>query len=144
MLTRAIAKHLDTLGIVSYSDTAVRGTNCFVQHMPDEPDAAVAIMATGGNALGSRLAYDEPNVQILVRGAAHDHATPYGTARSIFSALHCLDLTVLDVGGVDEVFVQSITALQSDPIPLGVDANERQEWSLNFACSTKSPTAHRS
>ena len=67
----------------------------------------------------------------------------YALARSIYDALHCLDGVTLDGGGPDEVHVIGCTAQQSDPIPLGPDALERPEWSLNFQLRTHSPTPHR-
>ena len=85
----------------------------------------------------------KPVVQVLVRGGKRTPMGGYERARAIYDALHCLDGVLLDDGGDDEVFVIGCTAQQSDPIPLGPDALERPEWSLNFQLTTHSPTTHR-
>lgn len=142
-LEAALAKRLDAqvAGLV-YDPAGVSG-NVFIATMPSDPDQAVMVMPTGGTGNGTRQAVDERTVQILVRGPRFDPRPGLVTARAIYSALDCLDLTTIDDGGADQVFIHSITALQSDPIPLGVDENDRHEWSLNFAVRIPVPTTHR-
>lgn len=142
MLAAALAKHLDGLGIVTFDPTG-RAGDCFVATMPAGPDEAVAVMPQPGLPQLTRSPHDLPGVQFLVRGPAHDPRPPYARARAIYEALTCLDLVTLDEGGVDEVYLVSLTAAQSEPVPIGQDDNHRHEWSVNFLARTYAPTAHR-
>lgn len=143
MFAVAVARHLAAVvpGLV-FDESGAAG-NVFVGSMPSGPDEAVAVMPTGGFGQPSKLAYDLPTLQILVRGRRCDPVAPYEHARAIYAELHCLDGVVLDQGGHHETRVVSITGMQSDPIPLGRDDNDRHEYSLNFAAHTHAPTTHR-
>lgn len=143
MIHAAIAKHLAAeIDSLTYSATTAGG-NVFVGWMPAGPDIAVAVMPAGGLRDGSRIPTDAPVVQVLVRGERHDHQASYELAREVYDRLHVLDLVTLDDGGTDEVFVIGCTAVQSDPIPLGPDSNDRPEWSLNFELLVPSVTTNR-
>lgn len=142
MIAVAIAKHIDAnVSGITRSNTA--GGNLFLGRMPDKPDEAVAVMPQPGLPQLDRSPTDLPTVQVLVRGAKRTPMSGYERARAIYDALNCLDGVLLDEGGDDEVFVIGCTAVQSDPIPLGPDATERPEWSLNFQLITHQPTTHR-
>lgn len=143
MLYRAIAKDLGASidGLTFAPDAA--GGNVFVGHMPNAPDAAVAIMPTGGDQQATRAATDLPTFQVLVRGDRFDVDGSYAVARAIYSRLACLDHVTLDDDGDDEVRVVGITPLQSDPTPIGRDENDRPEWSQNFSSRIHSPTLNR-
>lgn len=143
MLARAIAKHLATVVDGLTFDADDGGGSLFVNWMPSEPDVCVAVMPSGGLAQPTKAPTDLPTVQVLVRGDAADPDQGYPMARSIYAALTCLDGTVLDENGDDEVLVIGCTAVQSDPIPLGRDDNDRPEWSLNFQARTREPTTFR-
>jgi hypothetical protein len=139
----AVAKFLHSLDLVDLHLTDAGG-DAFIGHMPDAPAVAVMVTSTGGVEQASRLPYDEQTIQIIVRGDVRDPLGGYDLARRIFDALQCLDLVTLDDGGEHETFVMSTTAMQSDPVPMGRDGNDRSEWSLNFRMSVAAPTAHRS
>lgn len=142
MIEVALARYLHGLSIVTFDETGATG-DCFVATMPSTPDVAVMVTPTGGLPQLSRQPTDLPTVQFLVRGPRHDPRPPLARARRIIGALTCLDLVWLDQGGTAETFVNSCTAMQSDPISLGQDDNQRHEWAVNFALRTHSPTAHR-
>lgn len=143
MIAVAVAKHIDAnVTGVTRSTTAGAG-NLFLGRMPDQPDEAVAVMPQPGRPQYDRSPTDLPNVQVIVRGAKRTPMSGYERARAIYDALNCLDGVTLDPGGDDEVFLIGCTAQQSDPIPLGPDALERPEWSINFALTTHQPTTHR-
>ena len=143
MIATAVAKYLDAqVAGITLSSTAGAG-NIFLARMPDTPDEAVAVMPQPGLPALDKTPTDQPVVQVLVRGGKPTPMGGYARARAIYDALHCLDGVLLDDGGDDEVFVIGCTAQQSDPIPLGPDALERPEWSLNFQLTTHSPTTHR-
>lgn len=143
MLAVAVAKYLDDqLPDLTFREDQ-RGGNVFVASMPSEPDEAVAVMPSGGVEQPDRTGHDMPTLQILVRGKRMAPRPSYELARAIYSKLACLDLVVLDEDGPDEVKVIGCTAMQSDPVPLGQDANQRHEWSLNFRLHVHAPTANR-
>lgn len=143
MLYSAVAKHLPTVvpGLV-YDPTGTTG-NVFVALMPSTPDVAVAVMPAGGAPQPTLDPSDHPAVQILVRGPEHDPRPGLQLAGDIYGALQALDLTRLDPGGPDEVLVITCDARQTGPIPMGPDANDRHEWSLNFDFVVSAPTVHR-
>lgn len=142
MLVIAVARHLDGLGLVDYRPD-VEGGDAFIATWPSEPDECVVLFPTGGVQQGSAIPYDEPTFQIGTRGQRFDPRPSYERLRSIYGALTGLDGVTLDDGGEDEIRVSGITGLQSDPISLGVDSNQRHRWTLNFHAVTTAPTAHR-
>lgn len=145
MFARAIAKHLSgrTLGGVDLLFVANdAGGNVFVAHMPDQPDTAVAVMPDGGRAQLTKVAYDLPSVQLIVRSA--DPATAHDVAVAVMEALNCLDGVTLDDGGADEVSLVGLTAAQSHPIPMGLDPARRHEFSVPFDGTVSAPTTNRS
>lgn len=132
---RAIARHLDTQGLVTYSESTPTGIDCFLGRMPPSPDAAVGIFLNGGNRVegGFGMGYDEPVVQVQVRGAAYDVLGPKNLAQSIYDELHGMTATTLDPAGL-AVEVVRIVGVQSAPVGLGLDENERHQFSINLAC----------
>lgn len=143
MLATAIARHLAATVFGLTFNPAGPGGNVFVAHMPPAPDVAVAVMPTGGGWQPDRTGHDIPTVQLLVRAARHDIRTGFELAGACYGELTGLGPAALDPGGPDEVFLIGATALQSGPVSLGPDGNDRPEWSLNFRCHIHAPTAHR-
>lgn len=144
MLSAAIGKYLAAqLAALTFDATGATG-NVFVEWMPSTPDLAIAVMTQPGQSSLSKMPDDRPGVQVLVRGTRNNPRDGYDLARSIFGELAGLDLVTLDDAGVDEVFLIGCSPLQSEPVSIGQDANERFEWSLNFTCHTYNPTTHRS
>lgn len=138
MIGVAVALHLDALGLVDYRPDEVGG-DCFVDHMPQTPDGAVAIFHTGsGGEADFALPYDEPTVQVMVRGSG-DPRVSHGRAADIYGALHGLGHTTLPDGSL----LISCIALQSAPIAIGQDETGRHRHTLNFALDTFAPTTHR-
>jgi hypothetical protein len=143
MIAAAVARHLSTRIVGLRYDPVGKDGNVFVAFMPDRPNIAVAVMPTGGLPQMTKDPDDQPGVQIIVRGDRNMPRASYELARDIYGELTCLDLVTLDEGGDDEVFVVGCTALQSDPVPMGQDSNQRHEWSLNFGLHTHAPTLNR-
>lgn len=142
MISTAIAKHLHGLGLVVFDPVGTTG-NCFVEHMPPSPDLAVMVKSTGGNEQPTKDPSDNPVVQLLVRGAPYDPTGPHDLAKALYSALQVLDGVWLDQAGPDAAWVIGCTGIQSSPIGIGQDDQQRHEWSLNFSLHTHSPTANR-
>lgn len=145
MIEAAIAKYLDAnVDGLTYSDGG-SGGNVHVDEMPTTPDIAVSVRHYGADAQLTTTATDYPTVQVMVRGARHQRRAAYAMARSIYSALHCLDNVTLDDGGEDELWLIGSTALQSGPVPLPPTTGEdRPRYALNLRCRVAAPTAHRS
>jgi hypothetical protein len=139
----AVARYLHSLNLVVFDETAHTG-NCFCGYMPSEPDEAVMILPTGGNPLicGSVHGYDEPVVQVMVRGT-HDSRVSETLALAIYNALQGLHNTTLDPGGDAEVYLVNCVSLQSYPASIGTDEKGRHRFSLNFALHVRALTTHR-
>lgn len=150
-LHRALGRHLGgsvsgnthTPGAVTGLRWDPAGTtgNVFLAHMPDQPDVAVTIMAAGGRRQATKGAYDLPGVQLLVRHTAPH--TGLDLAQAIYDQLACLDHVTLAAATADAVFVHGLTPQQSGPIPMGLDAARRYEWSLNFDSMIRNATSLR-
>ena len=68
-LLDGIARHLADKGIVTFETAAAPGGDCFIDNMPSEPDEAVALSTyDDAREPDSLLGYDEPRVQVRVRG----------------------------------------------------------------------------
>jgi hypothetical protein len=136
-LLDGIARYLDQLGLVEFDETGTTG-DCFEEVMPDKPDSAVSLTLYGGPEPDSKLPYEEPRVQVRVRGGA-DPRVSRARAQAIYSALHGLDHETLP----DGTFVVLCIAI-STPASIGRDTNSRHEHVINFRCEITSVTAHRS
>lgn len=104
------------------------GGDCFIDRLPDEPHKAVMIRGTGGPQADMKFAYDNPTFQVWVRDPA-GRLPAYDRARGLYNALHGLWSVELTPGGT---WVVSCRGIQSEPVPMGQDANGREEFSLNF------------
>jgi hypothetical protein len=78
--------------LIAQSVLTAAGTDHWINWMPDVPDAAVALYETAGEAptlgLGADgVQYENPHLQIVVRGAQDDTQTPLATAVTIMKEL---------------------------------------------------------
>lgn len=142
MIAAAYARHLGSLGIVSFEPT--HGGDCFIVHMPDKPKAAVCITPGPGPHDGSLAPVDTTALQFRVRGEHPiDVRAPYARALAIHHALDGMDLVTLDEGGPDEVHVISTVAVGSTPGFIGFDTHKLPEWVVNVLARHHAPSAHR-
>lgn len=147
MITAALLRYLDGQGLVTYD----RGRpDAFLEDMPDVPVASVAAFARPGSAdTDGGNGYDSPGVQFLVRGDPDDAGTPgrarsgFGRAAAIRAALHGLSNVLLAEGTADEVWLVQCLAVQSQPINVGDDPDDRPRWSVEVQCEVYAPTALR-
>jgi hypothetical protein len=135
------------VGLVVYGRA---GTDAFLEDMPDKPVAAVAAFARpGGAETDGGHGYDEPAVQLLIRGDKTNPQTPgrarsgYDRALAIRDALHGLSGVTLAEGTDDEVYVVQCLATQSEPTNIGDDPDDRPRWSVPFRLEVFRPTALR-
>lgn len=117
-----VADYLQQQGI------GTRGTDLFVGRMPDEPDAAVVLIDTGGGEPSLIDNIDTPSWQVRVRAAAYPDAV--AKAYAINDLLH--GITESDLGAVGATsHFHLVWAIQS-PVSLGQDDKQRSEFSQNF------------
>ncbi|MDE2099061.1 MAG: hypothetical protein KGL39_17540 [Patescibacteria group bacterium] len=105
-----------------------RGTDLFVARMPDEPDAAVVLIDTGGGEPSLVDNIDTPSWQVRVRAGTYPDAA--AKAYAINNLLH--GVAEMDLGAVGATSrFHLIWAIQS-PVSLGQDEKQRHEFSQNF------------
>lgn len=143
MIEASFARHLAAnVAGLRFSDTDATG-NTFIGYMPSAPDPAVMLMVTGGQPQLSRLPYDLPQLQVINRAGRFGSRDGDAMAHAIYDALTCLDLTTVAEGTPDELYIVGCTPVQSAPTALGVDDNQRPEWSQNFNLHVPSITTNR-
>jgi hypothetical protein len=137
-LLEGIALYLHERGLVTYDPNGADG-DLFMEAMPSTPDACVVLTGYGGPEPDSLLPYDQPRVQVRVRGTT-DPRVSRRRAKAIRSHLLGLGPVVLP----DGTNVISCNALQAAPESLGVDDSRRHEHVVNFEFETRETTVHRS
>lgn len=143
MIESAVLRYLSTVVAGVTYDAATSAGNAFVQYMPSDPDVAVMAIVTGGQPQLSRLPYDLPQLQVINRAGRFGFRDGDAMAHAIYDALTCLDLTTVASGTPDELYIVGCTPVQSAPTALGVDDNQRPEWSQNFNLHVPSITTNR-
>src|SRR5690606_40572187 len=109
-MLEGIALYLHAEGIVRFDPSGVSG-DAFIEHLPDQPRDAVALMSTGGPEEPSVLhPFDTRTFQVLVRGGA-DPRPPKARTWAIYGALQGLSNTELP----DGTWVVGIGAIQAGP-----------------------------
>lgn len=137
MIGTGIAQYLDSLGLVIFNEAGVGG-NTFLDTTPQSPAEAVVIFHTGSAGSDFHHGYNQPTVQIMVRGGP-DPRISYSRSTDIYQALHGLGHTVLP----DGTKVISCEAVQSAPISLGQDTGGLHRHAINYQLDIYAPTALR-
>ncbi len=138
MLAVEVGKYLHQEGIVTFNESGIGG-NCFIAYYPSTPDVVVGIYPTGGREADFSLGYDYPTIQIIVRGTSHP-VVGFDLANSIFEKLQGLHHRELIPGGQ---WVVGCYCIQSGPIHIGRDSNNRHEYSMNFQFDVQHKTPLR-
>lgn len=137
-LMTGIAQHLTQRGIVVYDPDGTTG-NCFLESMPSRPGTAVVLtIYDAAIESDSKLGYDEPRMQVRVRGGP-DPSVSRLLCKAIRDELHGLGPVTLPDG---TLLILSI-ALQAAPASLGVNTNGEHEHVCNFRMEIRNVTAHR-
>jgi hypothetical protein len=119
------------LELISFIKTRVPGVyypNSFPISMK-APDVCAVVKLTGGFPPSQWTGKKQPSFQILVRGKANDSAEVETRAYAIHEAL--MNLCDVMVGN-DSVVI--IRAMNSVPLYIGNDDNNRPIYSMNFDC----------
>lgn len=145
-LWTAIAQHCAASVPALTFDTDAIGGQVFLFDMPSQPDTSedvyVAVAPYGGDPALTKQPTDEPAVQLRVRSKRFDPRPALAIWNQLYDTFAALDLTWIGEGP-DTSFVISCSPLQSTPIPLGRDENDRPEFTLNLQFRVHNPTTHR-
>ncbi|MBA9003733.1 minor capsid protein [Thermomonospora cellulosilytica] len=137
-LLEEFARLLELRGLGEYHEDGSAGGSIFLAALPSSPDRCKAIALYGGGDADSRLAYDEPSLQVRCRGTT-DPRTAEADAQQVYDALHGLGMLTLPGG----TWLQLMLAKQSGPVYIGRDVNGRHEWTVNLQAEISRPTPHR-
>jgi hypothetical protein len=116
--SETIRAHLQTAGLVD----GISGWTGFSGYFPNTPDRCVAITDTSGPAPEASFAYEEPGIQLRVRGLREDYTLTNTKVTELFDALH----------GQSINSEYAACWAQGSPIFMSYDTNERPVWSVNF------------
>jgi len=137
-LTEGLATLLTAQGLVKFDPDGLTG-DTFIEDMPPQtPDQAVSLTIGGGSEADSLLPYDEPLVQIRVRGTADPRVSRDRCAK-IRSALHGLSDRLLPGG----VYLVLAVAVQPAPQSMGQDDLNRHEHVFDLRCEILNATDNR-
>ena len=144
-LFTAVAEHITANHPeLTYSATGVGG-QIFVATMPTAPDTDtkvnVAVMPYGGAQEANRLPTNRPLVQLIIRSRRFDPRPALEVWDDLYGLFAGLDHT--HIGTTDPVRVIGCTPLQTGPVPLGQDVNDRHEFTLNLEFRVHAPSIHR-
>ncbi|GGW67917.1 minor capsid protein [Streptomyces griseoloalbus] len=131
-----IARHLDALGLLTYSPDSTDG-DTFAGTMPAAPGEAVALTLRPASTTTAPDDAEVAQLQIRVRGTS-DPRVSGRRCRAIRDALHGLANVELPDG------TWLVLATAPLPAPMGTDSNGRHEHvttaALDFTAPTPTPT----
>ncbi|MGH3834098.1 MAG: minor capsid protein [Pseudonocardiaceae bacterium] len=131
----ALYLHSRSIGVYRDSGSPIRESEVgiFLERMPPEPSRVIVIAAYEGISSDSKLPYDLPRIQFMVRGSRNP-ADSREIAQSIYDLFHGF--------GPSNVFgigVQLILGLFSGPVYAGIDRNELNVHTVNIEVEFKNP-----
>lgn len=125
-----VLDHLTVAGLINGST----GWTGYAGYLPPSPDQVIAIFETPGEPPelvkdgSDEIAYDYPRFQVRGRGARHGYAALRSKLGAIFAELHGSSLSP---ASGDPAYVL-VRAVQSGPLPLGLDDNDRPGMTWNY------------
>lgn len=102
------------------------GTNIWVDMLPQDRTACIAVISTGGESPEPGLKLDYPTVQVIIRSSARDIPSNYNTALAVKNLL--LGAEPLTLDGI----VYKSVIMRGDINFLGLDDNSQPVRTLNF------------
>lgn len=142
-LLDGLARYLAAQGLAEYDPSGAAQTadwSAYPEQLPPQPDRVIGLWQYGGAESDSRNGWDEPSVQVRVRGTA-DPAVSRDRAQAIYDRLHGLGHTTLP--GPAAMYVQLAIGVQGGPIYLLVDEVGRHHHVVNLRVSIDNPTIQR-
>lgn len=137
-LLEEIAELLEELELGTY-DPDGGGGDIFLAAMPDSPHLAISLTRQPGAESDALFSYDEPIIQVTVRGHPSGPVTGEALAEAVYSALHGLGSRRLAGGS----WLVLSVGTQGGPIYGGRDASGRDEWIVNLRMEVHRTTANR-
>lgn len=116
---------LDIKDIIVNNTSLVFGTDIFISTMPDKPDNCVCLYDTGGFP-HEQYDYEKPTLQI--RGRNNSYVNGYNQMRDL---KYLIGTGNFNNKVINETRYILITTT-SDILYLGVDENDRYEFTINF------------
>jgi len=136
-LLEGLAQFLHDRGLGIYTPDTTGG-DVFLEHMPQLPDQCVALYLYAGDEPDSLLGYDQPSLQIRVRGTQDPRVTR-ARASALYGTLHGLGPVTVPSGHR----ILSCIGIQGGPIYIGQDGSNRHENTVNFRLEIRNKTSHR-
>lgn len=113
------------------NSVGVLSTNLFYSFLPDNADACIGVLDTGGPAPDIYLPTKSPTFEVLIR--AIDYDTGKAKLDAVRALLHNKYNSQLVNGGI---YFYSINAI-SEGGHLGKNERGLDEFSINFLCKTR-------
>lgn len=116
----------------AFGDTTAWST--YIGRLPvNTPDAAIALIRSGGLPDNPKWGIDYPSVQVIVRGNANASDAAYDKIKAVKDSLLGRESGNLPAvtGITTPEYVTSIT-LSGNILPLGYDGSQRSLFSVNF------------
>jgi hypothetical protein len=131
---------LDELGLGTYIPSGLPGGDIFHTVLPPSPDVAMAAALYGGPQSDSANGWDQPSIQVRVRGTAADSRIAEQRAQAVYDLVNGLGERYLTSGGT---WLQLALGAQAGPVYIGRDQNGRHEYTVNFGVDLDRPTSNR-
>jgi small basic protein len=121
-----VAQYLQDQGIGTIA------TDLFKANMPDSPDDAIVVLATGGTVPDPYLPTASPTFQVYIRSSSYTAGD--AKLQAVRAALHRQFNRLLV--NTSSIYFYKILAV-SEGGHLGRDENKRETFSINFQCLTR-------
>lgn len=115
---------LVTAGIGTFASTT--GWSISISRAPDSPNQMVSIIWIGGPAPNPKFLFDQPSIQVMVRGAPEDYLATEAKAQDVKDAL--LGLPAQTINGTPYVGIWALGDTQF----VGYDESERPTFTSNW------------
>lgn len=136
-LIEQVAALLGQLSLGVYAPNDTTGT-IFLAALPEQPVQAIAVAQYGGPESDAKLGYDQPSIQVRVRGL-EDATDALRTAQRVYDALHGLSSITLPGG----IWLVSCVGTQGGPAYIGRDLSGRHEYTVNFRMEIRNTAGAR-
>lgn len=137
-LIEQVAALLAQRGLGVYAPDDTTGT-IFLAALPEQPAQAIAVAQYGGPESDAKLGYDQPSIQIRVRGLDTDATDANRTAQRVYDTLHGLSSITLPGG----IWLANCIGTQGGPVYIGRDLSARHEYTVNFRMEVRNTAGVR-
>lgn len=137
-IAKAIGNEGGFAGVPELNYEEGPGGNVFVGMLPANPNRVVAVIPSGGYEADAGLPYDEPTIQIIIRGD-EDPRWALDMWDKVYDVVQGITSTTLPNG----LYVVGLFAQQSGPVHMGKDDSGRVQYSVNLLGEILNPTNRR-